>query len=166
MRLCTSARSRGGVDRTESPDGSGRLTGRPGVGGMILRWALCLEAAAALLTPPVGYDNDRFAGRYAIGKNLPTVDRKSGFSFNRANTGEVHVLGGACSEVLGGANLANLLRNGYELEMRAMAALPSSTRRGAWEAIAKVRARAARACHWTARRCLWHWAATMSSIWA
>ena len=76
-----------------------------------------------MATPPAGYRVDRFAGRYALGKNLPAVDRKAGFSFNRVDNGEVRVLGGACSEVLGGSNLAALLSDGYELEERAMAAL-------------------------------------------
>ena len=68
----------------------------------------------------------RFAGRYALGKNLPAVDTKTGFSFNRVGSGEVRVLGGACSEVLGGANLAALLRDGWELEQRAMSSLARS----------------------------------------
>ncbi len=70
-----------------------------------------------------GYDLDRFAGRYALGKNLAAVPTKSGFTFDRVGSGEVRVLGGACSEVLGGSNLANLLKDGYELEVRAMEAL-------------------------------------------
>ena len=74
----------------------------------------------------VGYDNERFAGRYALGKNLPAVHSKQGFAFERANAGEVRVLGGACSEVLGGANLAKLLQNGYDLEVKAMEALRQS----------------------------------------
>jgi hypothetical protein len=68
----------------------------------------------------------RFAGRYALGKNLPAVDTKTGFIFNRVDSGEVRVLGGACSEVLGGANLAALLRDGWELEQRAMSSLARS----------------------------------------
>jgi len=75
---------------------------------------------------PAGYELDRFAGRYALGKNLPAVDTKTGFSFNRVGSGEVRVLGGACSEVLGGANLAALLRDGWELEQRAMSSLARS----------------------------------------
>ena len=128
-----------------------------------------------------GYENDRFAGRYPVGKNLAAVEAKSGFNFDRVN-GDVRVLGGACSEgpcthahartrthlhsrrfplhltsllrchkrsfaqpltqsdrlvnlalsfvarvctraVLGGQNLAKLLRSGYELEVAAMEAL-------------------------------------------
>ena len=84
--------------------------------------SLSLFPVTAMVAPSAGYDLDRFAGRYALGKNLPVVDRKQGFSFNRPDGG-VRVLGGACSEVLGGANLANLLRSGHELEVRAMAAL-------------------------------------------
>ena len=60
----------------------------------------------------LGYDVDRFAGRYALGKNLPAVESKSGFTLARSGSGEVRLLGGACSEVLGGANLANLLNKG------------------------------------------------------
>lgn len=71
----------------------------------------------------LGYDVDRFAGRYALGKNLPAVESKSGFTLARSGSGEVRLLGGACSEVLGGANLANLLNKGYELEVSAMEAL-------------------------------------------
>ena len=80
-------------------------------------------APGAVSTSPAGYNVNRFAGRYALGKNLPAVDKKKGFAMNRVDSGEVRVLGGACSEVLGGANLANLLRDGFELEERAMAAL-------------------------------------------
>jgi len=65
---------------------------------------------------------DRFAGRYAVGKNLPTVPSKAGFKFERAD-GEMRVLGGACSEVLGGKNLAKLLESGWQLELKAMEAL-------------------------------------------
>jgi adenosylmethionine-8-amino-7-oxononanoate aminotransferase/alkylhydroperoxidase family enzyme len=71
----------------------------------------------------LGYDVDRFAGRYALGKNLPAVESKSGFTLSRSGSGEVRLLGGACSEVLGGANLAKLLKNGYNLEVRAMEAM-------------------------------------------
>ena len=71
----------------------------------------------------LGYDVDRFAGRYALGKNLPAVESKSGFTLARSGAGEVRLLGGACSEVLGGANLANLLHKGYELEVSAMEAM-------------------------------------------
>ena len=75
-------------------------------------------------TMSVGYDNDRFAGRYALGKNLPAVKTKQGFSFDREESADpMRVLGGACSEVLGGANLAKLLQDGYDLEVRAMEAL-------------------------------------------
>ena len=60
---------------------------------------------------------DRFAGRYALGKNQLPVQKKAGADFLR---GEVatRVVGGACSEVLGGANLAALLKPGFELEAR------------------------------------------------
>ena len=44
-----------------------------------------------------GYEVDRFAGRYPVGKNLAAVDTKAGFQFERVN-GDVRVLGGACSE--------------------------------------------------------------------
>ena len=71
----------------------------------------------------VGYKVDKFAGRYAVGKNLPAVTKKAGFTFDRVGSGEVRVLGGACSEVLGGKNLANLLSAGYEMESAAMEAL-------------------------------------------
>ena len=73
-------------------------------------WLVLLSAAVSGLRAPAprirmnsnpGYETDRFAGRYALGKNLPAVDKKSGFSFNRVDSGEVRVLGGACSEVLG-----------------------------------------------------------------
>ena len=67
-----------------------------------------------------GYDVGRFAGRYALGKNLPAVLKKDHFTFDRAGSGEVRVLGGACSEALGGANLAALLEDGFALEQRAM----------------------------------------------
>lgn len=70
----------------------------------------------------LGYEVDRFAGRYALGKNLAAVESKKGFTLARTD-GEVRLLGGACSEVLGGANLANLLHKGYELEVSAMDAL-------------------------------------------
>ena len=73
-----------------------------------------------------GYDADRFAGRYALGKNLPAVEGKSAFKFQRTGSGEVRVLGGACSEVLGGPNLANLLQAGYDVEVKAMEALRRS----------------------------------------
>ena len=41
----------------------------------------------------------------------------------------------------------------------------SSTRPGAWGWMRKALALPACACHWTARLCLWHWAATTSSTW-
>lgn len=44
-----------------------------------------------------GYEVDRFAGRYPVGKNLAAVETKAGFKFERVN-GDVRVLGGACSE--------------------------------------------------------------------
>uniref|UniRef100_A0A7S2H4L5 Uncharacterized protein n=1 Tax=Haptolina brevifila TaxID=156173 RepID=A0A7S2H4L5_9EUKA len=65
---------------------------------------------------------ERFAGRYALGKNQSPVGHKAGAEFLRGNVA-TRVIGGACSEVLGGANLAALLREGFELEARAMAAL-------------------------------------------
>lgn len=86
----------------------------------VLIAAVMVSGARGLVTMSVGYDNNRFAGRYALGKNLPSVTQKSGFTFERTGSGDVRVLGGACSEVLGGANLANLLRDGYEMEVRAM----------------------------------------------
>ena len=95
---------------------------------------------------------ERFAGRYALGKNQSPVGHKAGgapscrhlsttCALSRRLTAETpdrflhsaaeflrgnvatRVIGGACSEVLGGANLAALLREGFELEARAMAAL-------------------------------------------
>ena len=70
--------------------------------------------------------------------------------------------------ILGSERIAEHARGGVlsiTPAMQVTAAPPSWTRRGVWGWIAKVRARAVRACHWTVRRCLWHWAATMSSIW-
>ena len=71
-----------------------------------------------------GYETDRFAGRYALGKNLPTVSSKNGMQFEwRGKEQPVRVLGGASSEVLGGKNLADVLRKGFEIEERAFRAL-------------------------------------------
>jgi len=73
-----------------------------------------------------GYETDRFAGRYALGKNLPTVSSKNGMQFAwRGKEQPVRVLGGASSEVLGGKNLADVLRKGFEIEERAFRALES-----------------------------------------
>ena len=36
----------------------------------------------------------RFAGRYALGKNLPAVSTKKSFTFSRVDTGELHVVVG------------------------------------------------------------------------
>ena len=58
-----------------------------------------------------GPDRDRFAGRYALGKNMPLVRSKNGLTFARDGS-EVRVLGGACSEALGGKNLHALLSDG------------------------------------------------------
>ena len=88
-----------------------------------------LAATFALFAPVgamVGYQNGRFAGRYALGKNLPAVTTKQGFAFDRVGTGEVRVLGGACSEVLGGSNLAAMLKPGYDLEVRAYESLAAN----------------------------------------
>ena len=80
---------------------------------MLIRTTLSLALVAdSLGLATQGYQVDRFAGRYALGKNLPAVDKKSGFSFNRVDSGEVRVLGGACSEALGGKNLHALLSDG------------------------------------------------------
>ena len=71
-----------------------------------------------------GYETDRFAGRYALGKNLPTVSTKQGMQFAwRGKEQPVRVLGGASSEVLGGKNLADVLRKGFEIEERAFRSL-------------------------------------------
>ncbi len=71
-----------------------------------------------------GYETDRFAGRYALGKNLPTVSTKQGMQFAwRGKDQPVRVLGGASSEVLGGKNLADVLRKGFEIEERAFRSL-------------------------------------------
>ena len=65
---------------------------------------------------------ERFAGRYALGKNQAPVQKKAAAEFIRDGRA-TRVVGGACSEVLGGKNLAGLLRAGFELEQRAFAAL-------------------------------------------
>ena len=98
-------------------------------------WLVLLCAAVSgLRAPPVrirmsagpGYETDRFAGRYALGKNLPTVSSKNGMKFEwRGKDQPVRVLGGASSEVLGGKNLADVLRKGFEIEERAFRALES-----------------------------------------
>ena len=75
------------------------------------------------LSSAAGYDVERFAGRYAVGQNMAAVTSKHSFTFSRVDAGEVRVLGGACSEAFGGANLARVLRKGFELEQRAMASL-------------------------------------------
>ena len=65
---------------------------------------------------------ERFAGRFPLGKNQAPVAHKDRLDFHRG--GQVNsLIGGACSEVLGGANLAALLKDGFELEARAMASL-------------------------------------------
>ena len=98
---------------------------------------LLCAAASGLRAPPVrvartasiinsspGYETDRFAGRYALGKNLPTVQSKNGMQFAWLGKDQpVRVLGGASSEVLGGKNLADVLRRGFEIEERAFRAL-------------------------------------------
>ena len=94
-------------------------------------WLVLLSAAVSgLRAPPLrmsagpGYETDRFAGRYALGKNLPTVSTKQGMQFAwRGKDQPVRVLGGASSEVLGGRNLADVLRKGFEIEERAFHAL-------------------------------------------
>ena len=66
----------------------------------------------------------RFAGRYALGKHMPAVETKQGMRFAwRGEDRAVRVLGGASSEILGGANLAEVLRDGFEIEQRAFRAL-------------------------------------------
>ena len=98
-------------------------------------WLVLLSAAVSGLRAPAprlrirmsagpGYETDRFAGRYALGKNLPTVSSKNGMKFEwRGKDQPVRVLGGASSEVLGGKNLADVLRKGFEIEERAFRAL-------------------------------------------
>ena len=98
-------------------------------------WLVLLSAAVSGLRAPAprlmmtngpGYETDRFAGRYALGKNLPTVSSKNGMQFEwRGKQQPVRVLGGASSEVLGGKNLADVLRKGFEIEERAFRALES-----------------------------------------
>ena len=66
---------------------------------------------------------DRFAGRYTLGSNQPPILSKNGARFKRVDGTEVRVLGGACSEVLGGANLAAILKEGFEVEQRAIEAM-------------------------------------------
>ena len=65
---------------------------------------------------------DRFAGRYALGKNQLPVQKKAGADFMRDEVA-TRVVGGACSEVFAGPALAALLRPGHELEAVALAAL-------------------------------------------
>ena len=72
---------------------------------------------------------DRFAGRFPLGKNLPTVETKQGMVFEWApKQQKVRVLGGASSEVLGGSNLAEILRCGFEIEQRSFRALERNER--------------------------------------
>ena len=75
-----------------------------------------------LSTAPPAAIAKHFAGRYALGKNKTPCSVKAGLNFTSGD-GVTRVVGAACSEVLGGANLAALLRPGFELEQRAMAAL-------------------------------------------
>ena len=70
----------------------------------------------------------RWAGRFPLGRNLTPVARKSGHEFLRDDTA-TRVVGGACSEVLGGRNLAELLKSGYEIEESAMNSLRARRRR-------------------------------------
>ena len=85
-----------------------------------------LRAPCLRMSAGPGYETDRFAGRYALGKNLPTVSTKQGMKFAwRGKDQPVRVLGGASSEVLGGRNLADVLRKGFEIEERAFRALES-----------------------------------------
>ena len=51
-------------------------------------------------TMSVGYDNDRFAGRYALGKNLPAVKTKQGFSFESFDGVSAIELGGYSADLL------------------------------------------------------------------
>ena len=83
-----------------------------------------VRPGSRLLTTAPNY-LDRFAGRYPVGRSLPPVTAKAGLNFSRKGHDEapMRVLGGACSEALGGANLAAILRPGFELETRAMASL-------------------------------------------
>ena len=69
-----------------------------------------------------GASDKHFAGRYALGKNMPVLHKKNGFKLERED-GAIRLLGGACGECLGGANLAELLAEGFEIESRAMEAL-------------------------------------------
>ncbi|KAH8059209.1 synthetase [Aureococcus anophagefferens] len=79
-----------------------------------MRYVLAALGAAAAAA--MSAKTDRFAGRYALGKNLGPVNAKAGMRFDREDVGgDVRVVGGASSEVLGGANLASLLRDGFEL---------------------------------------------------
>ena len=70
----------------------------------------------------------RFAGRYALGKHMPAVETKQGMRFAwRGEDRAVRVLGGASSEILGGANLAEVLRDGFELAQRAFVSYTTRT---------------------------------------
>ena len=69
-----------------------------------------------------GASDKHFAGRYALGKNMPVLHKKNGFKLERED-GAIRLLGGACGECLSGANLAELLAEGFEIESRAMEAL-------------------------------------------
>ena len=55
--------------------------------------------AAASRVAAKASEQDRFAGRYALGKNMPLVRSKNGLAFAREGGEAVRVLGGACSEV-------------------------------------------------------------------
>ena len=61
----------------------------------------------------------RFAGRYAAGQATcpPSRPSRACGSPGAARTSR-RVLGGASSEILGGANLAEVLRDGFEIEQR------------------------------------------------
>ena len=69
-----------------------------------------------------GASDKHFAGRYALGKNMPVLHKKNGFKLERED-GAIRLLGGACGECLGGATHAELLAEGFEIESRAMEAL-------------------------------------------
>jgi adenosylmethionine-8-amino-7-oxononanoate aminotransferase len=81
-----------------------------------------MRAGSRSALSALGYDGSRFAGRYAIGANAPVCERKGGATFERVD-GPIRVVGGAASEILGGANLAAVLEDGFAVEARAMAAL-------------------------------------------
>ena len=88
----------------------------------VMRYVLAALGAAAAAA--MSAKTDRFAGRYALGKNLGPVNAKAGMRFDREDVGgDVRVVGGASSEVLGGTNLASLLRDGFEDAEAALQAL-------------------------------------------